>query len=226
MSEAALTIPSSTEPFDQVAPARNSYRSQDELDIRVAVDIWGRSRWPDARVVHELVMDRGKVRCDMAFIGPRHLVSIEIKSGYDVAERLMNQVTMFRLATPETWIVVDHKHLRDTRMIAYLLPSIGIAVAERSRPRDVQSPFRITVEQEHSPFVAQPEAMLHLLWTTELRDEAVRFRLPFGKRDTHAKLVKNLLARLTAAEQIEAVCRQLRARNALWRADPPVEIKA
>jgi hypothetical protein len=55
----------------------------------------------------------------------------------------------------------------------------------------------------------------------ELYAEAVRFRVCGAKAPTHAKLV-SYLERLTPKEQLAAVCRQLRARSALWRADPPI----
>src|SRR4029077_15908563 len=41
---------------------RPIYRSDNGTQIREAVEAWGRHRWPNARVVHELVMGRGAVR--------------------------------------------------------------------------------------------------------------------------------------------------------------------
>jgi hypothetical protein len=41
------------------------------------------------------------------------------------------------------------------------------------------------------------------------------------KGGMHARLVEAML-RLGPAERLAAVCRQMRARDALWRADPPV----
>lgn len=105
--------------------------SDDEEQIRSAVEQWGRSRWPDARCCHELVVGRGSHRADLAFISPDNLVTVEIKSGYDSTHRLVEQVAMFRLASPETWIIVDPKHKRDAELVRYLLPSVGIATAAR-----------------------------------------------------------------------------------------------
>lgn len=216
-----MSLVTETVPVDQAAPPQRRYRSSDELEMRVAVERWGRSRWPGARQVHELVMNRGSVRADMAMIETDHFVSIEIKSEYDSTERLMNQSGMFRLASPELWLVVHQRHLRDTDMIRYLIPSIGVAQAVREK--SYNGPFEIQVIHEAQRYVPLPEAMLSLLWVAELHDEAVRRRLWSGKAPTHAKLVK-LLERLDLAEQTEAVCRQLRARAALWRADPCVGI--
>lgn len=209
------------EPMDQAAPVRR-YRSDDELAIRDALEPWGRSRWPEARCCHELVMNRGTARADMAFVAPRHLVSIEIKSAWDTTERLIPQIAMFRLATPECWVVVDQRHGRDADLVHWLLPTIGVALALREGDR--RGPFRIEVQREPASFVPHPEAMLSLLWVRELLAEATASRLiqrRSSKPPSHRVLIDFML-RLDPAEQLAAVCRQLRARTALWRADPPV----
>lgn len=211
------------DPRDQVGAAqRRPFRSQDELDMRDAVERWGRPRWSGARAVHELVMNRGTNRADLAFVTPNHLVSIEIKSRWDGVDRLIPQIAMFRLATPECWLVVDHRHERDAELIRYLLPSVGVALAFREK--EYGGPFRIEVSHDAQQFRPDPEALLSLLWVAELSAEATMSRLVQGrssKPPSHAALVK-LMLRLDPAEQIAAVCRQLRARDALWRADPPV----
>jgi hypothetical protein len=87
---------------------RPIYRSDNELKIREAVEAWGRPRWPNARVVHELVMGRGAVRADVAFITPNHIAVVEIKSDRDDTDRLLHQAGMFRAAVPELWIASSH----------------------------------------------------------------------------------------------------------------------
>ena len=204
-------------------PQRWIYRSQAELDMRVAVERWGREKWPDARVCHELVMDRGKVRADVAFVSPDHFAVVEIKSVSDIADRLLTQVGMFRLACPEVWIAAQTKHIGDAELVRFLLPSVGVLVTQLENDHG-PLPERIDLEQVYPacPGSAHPSAMLHLLWVDELFDEAKRYGLIQGKpRLTHANLVKRLL-RLSYDEQIVAVCRQLRARNAFWRADSPI----
>ena len=117
-----------TKPLHQVGTTQRR-RSADEIAIRDAVEAWGRERWPDARIFHELAVDRGTSRCDVAFVTPGHIASIEIKSAYDVTARLLQQVSLFRLATPEVWVVTASKHRRDVSLIRYLLPTVGVAVA-------------------------------------------------------------------------------------------------
>jgi len=219
-----MSLITETVPFDQAAPPTRRYRSNDELEMRAAVERWGRERWPEARQVHELVMNRGSVRADMAIIGTDHFVSVEIKSEYDSTERLMNQSGMFRLASPELWLVMHQRHLRDADLIRYLIPSIGVVQAVREKPYG--GSFQIEVVHEAQRYDPLPVALLSLLWVAELHDEAVRRRLWSGKAPTHAKLTALLERSLNRSEQIEAVCRQLRAREALWRADPRIEIAA
>lgn len=55
--------------------------------MRRAIEAWGRERWPDARLVHELVVAQER-RIDMAFIQPGNIVGIEIKSSRDTLDRL------------------------------------------------------------------------------------------------------------------------------------------
>ncbi len=203
---------------------RLSHRSEQELKLREAVERWGRARWPEARVVHELVMDRGTVRADVAFVQRDHFAAIEIKSSYDETTRLLHQVGMFRLASPEVWIVSADRHRGDAELIRYLFPSVGIATSNVDRELGpLPEQFELEVRDEPAPFAPRLDAMLHLLWVDELYVEARTARLLQGKgRWTHAKLVDLLVKHLERDEIVAAVCRQLRGRDAFWRADPPI----
>ena len=203
--------------------ARPIYRSDHELKMRDAVERWGRKKWPLARIVHELVMDRGTVRADMAFISPDHLVAVEIKSEYDNTTRLLHQGGMFRLAVPELWIASPHRHIADAELIRYLMPSIGVCLTDRdSLIGPLPSTFEIEDVHQAAPFMPWPEACLSLLWVAELAEEASRAKLIQTKsRLSHATLIRAML-KLTWPEQLSAVCRQLRSREAFWRADPPI----
>lgn len=196
------------------------YRSDQELAIRSAVERWGRAKWPAARVVHELVVDRGTVRADMAFVSPAHLVVVEIKSAFDTTVRLIQQVGMFRLVANELWVACALQHLDDVRMVCHLLPSVGqlIAEAQRYGKRGVDL-SEIAPASLYDPF-AKP--MMSLLWVDELKAEAVAARLLTpSARLNHAQLVDRLLT-LPKDELLRIVCRRLRQRDAFWKADPPV----
>lgn len=211
---------------------RRTYRSDQELAMRDALEGWCRSRWPDARLVHELVMGRGVVRADLAAVSPGHLAAFEIKSEYDDTSRLMHQVGMFRLAVPELWIVTAARHAEDAKALHYLLPSVGVLLvtgAGEGRGKIDRTAVVIEVIAEATPFAPLAKAMLSLLWVAELAAEATRSRLiqcAPSKPPTHSRLVEAVL-KLTPGEQMEVVCRQLRGREMMWRADPPVrEISA
>ncbi|MEY3773970.1 MAG: Caulobacter phage Sansa [Verrucomicrobiota bacterium] len=212
---------------------RRSYRSDAETAMRDVLEDWCRERYPGARLFHELVMNRGTVRADVAAIQPNHLAAFEIKGPYDSSERLIHQIAMFRLAVPELWIVTTERLMADAELVRYLLPSVGVLEV---RHRDggtgepySDSPWRGTVDRsaltvhvvhEPDPFAPHPEALLSLCWVAELRSEAIRHRVWQGKDGTHAALLKALL-KTTPAEQLSSVCRQLRRRETLFRADPP-----
>ena len=203
------------------------WSSNDELLLRDLVDAWARQRWPQARQVHELVMDRGRVRADMVIVDQAHFVAVEIKSVNDYSERLLHQCAMFRLASPELWICCDAKHSDDAALVRYLMPSIGLL--RRVGPPNGVAPQqnRLEVVAEAAPFRPDPRSMLNLLWVAELTQEArMRGLLQGGGKPlAHAALVNRLLA-LPETEQRAAVCRQLRARDAMWRADPPIKVVA
>ena len=208
---------------------RRLYRSKEELAIRDALERVCRLRWPEARLVHELVMGRGSVRADLAAVAPNHLAAFEIKGPHDDTTRLINQVAMYRLAVPEVWMVVAAQHRSDGDMVRYLLPSVGLAVVhglDRYGESMMKDGVLLEVVAEAAPVEPHPEALLSLLWVSELVSEAGRARIWQGntnKPPSHAKLVE-MMKKLGPAEKIAAVCRQLRSRQAQWRADPAVPL--
>ena len=95
------------------AARRHGFAARAELSLREALEALCRERWPEARIVHELVMGEGKVRADVVAIEQAHLVAFEIKARYDNTTRLLHQVGMFQLCMPEVWMVVDRHHADD-----------------------------------------------------------------------------------------------------------------
>lgn len=210
------------DPRDQIESVTNKYRSREELAIRDALEEWGRARLPVARQYHELVVGRGVARADLAFIEPDNLECVEIKSSRDGTMKLFEQAAMFSLAAPRVWICVAPLHKFDAEIMTYLLPFLGLI--EASQAEKGSEKIRLDVIREAQPRQPLPKALLTLLWVAELATEAERHRLiqRRGKPPTHGLLVKLLADALTRDEQMEAVCRQLRARQTMWRADPPV----
>lgn len=196
--------------------APSPYRSPDELLIRAAAEDWGRARWPGRRVIHELGMGRGSVRADIVFVGPDALSAVEIKSAYDNADRLINQLAMFRLSAPDVWLIHDVRHGRDAALMGYLLPSIGLVEAS------VQSGVAtLRVTREAEGFVPDLECLVSLLWVEELRTAASLLGSKVPARATHASLRKTVME-AGADAALRAVCHALRGRSTLWRADAPI----
>jgi hypothetical protein len=141
---------------------------------------------------------------------------------------LVHQVALYRLAVPELWIVVANRHVKDAEIIRYLLPSVGLISIDgipdrygRSNPID-RAAMSVDVIAEAERFEPLPEALLQLCWVAELADEARHHRLIQGRANpVHSRLIE-MMEKLTPAEQMASVCRQLRARQTLFRADPPI----
>jgi hypothetical protein len=186
-------------------------RSLEELAMRDAVERWGRLRWPDARVVHELVTSQ--CRIDMAFIRPSDLIGVEIKSDKDVLDRLDIQIKTFRDHIPEVWIMTGPKWADKP------LGMWGVAVIENG---DVQMRRNnVPVWAPQRRWDVYPR-MLHLLWAQEARNIAARMRISHAKRSPLTKLLPTLAEMMTGREIVREVCTELRARNAFWKADPPI----
>lgn len=211
---------------DQIDSSASTPRSSDEFVIRKAVEDWGRPLWPDARLVHELVVGRGQCRADMAFIQPAHLIGIEIKSGWDNSSRLMMQSAYFSLACREIWIVIDAKHGDDTEMVHYLMPWLGVIHADVKFPEKYEERKDLTrwtcalkTVHEPKPHAPMPKCWLEICWRDELYAEAQRHNLQPPAKIRHGDLIDLLLEKLSDEERSVAVCRQLRARDAFWRSD-------
>lgn len=211
---------------DQAA-TRRGYASRSELALRNALESFCRSRWPAARICHEMVMGERKVRADVVAIDLAHIVAVEIKGAYDDTTRLLHQVGMYQLCVPEVWMVLTSKHGGDGRLIRHLIPSIGLLVAPQlfkqsgyARP-DVDE-VALEVEAEAAPRPVVPEMMLEMLWRSELASACTKTRChTVSAKTTRPHMIKALLA-LPVDELQREACRVLRGRDALWRADAPL----
>jgi hypothetical protein len=197
-------------------------RSAEELAMRDAVEAWGRARWPQARVLHELVV--GNCRIDMAFITPDHIAGVEIKSSMDTLDRLPKQLREFSAHLPELWLA--HAD-RWEAGLANATPGVtfGRLQIRDGAVGDWSSWYR--------PRLTVTAPTLALLWRNELHAVAVRHGLLSAKARTPAYSIEPLLARRLTGDQIIAeVCHELRSRDrgrfcgsadqALWKADPPI----
>lgn len=210
---------------DQAA-TRRGYAGRAELALRNSLERFCRSRWPHARICHEMMMGERRVRADVVAIDPGHIAAFEVKGEYDETVRLLHQVGMYQLCVPEVWMVVPiGRHAEDARVLRHLLPSIGLLVgAGRSEANHYEfdgQDFDLVVEAEPEPRNVHPEMMLEMLWRDELSAVCDRARIVLSKKPTRPEMIKKLLELPIETLQRET-CTELRARDALWRADAPV----
>jgi hypothetical protein len=210
------------------AAQRKGYAGQAELALRNALETFCRERWPQARICHEMVMGEGRVRADVVAVDLAHIAAFEVKGEYDDTTRLLHQVGMYQLCVPEVWMVVPTgRHADDARILRHLLPSIGLLVGTGQSAQNHYvfdgKDFGLAVEAEPAPRPVHIDMMLQMLWREELIGACDRLRVSRGKKDRRVDMIANL-KELPAAELQEAVCFELRRRNALWRADPPSTI--
>jgi hypothetical protein len=211
------------------AAQRRGYAARAELALRNSLEGFARGRWPEARMCHEMVMGERKVRADLVAVSPAHIVAFEIKGECDDTTRLLHQVGMYQLCVPEVWMVVPiGRHAEDARLIRHLLPSVGLLVGAGQSAKNHYEfdgkDFDLVVEAEPTRFDPVPEMALEMLWRDELAAACNRTRChSVSARSTRPAMIKALLGLPFDAIQRE-ICTELRARNALWRADPAVPV--
>lgn len=211
------------------AAIRTGYASKSELALREGLELILRDRMPQARIVHELVMGAREVRADVVAIDTGHIAAVEVKGAYDNVSRLMHQVGMFQLCVPEVWICCAKDHAEDAKLIRHLLPSVGLIVGtnldKHFHRGEAVTPLALEIVAEPAPRPVVPEMMLEMLWAAELRAACASLRISISSGTTRPKCIAALLSGATTAELMAATCEQLRARDALWRADDPIEVR-
>lgn len=205
--------------------------ARSELALRNAMEDLMRQRMPEARMCHEMVMGARAVRADLVAVAPAHIAAIEVKGAYDDTSRLLHQIGMYQLCVPEVWMVVDAKHHADAALIRHLLPSVGLIAADGTTHLSYdwsseERPVSIDVVAEPEPRSPVPEMALEMLWAEELRSACSHLRVSVGSKATRPAMIKAIADVSSPAEIQVAVCRELRGRDALWRADAPVRRQA
>lgn len=166
---------------------------------------------PTARIVHELNVEVGTCRVDIAAVAPDQLVLVEIKSRKDKLDRLGKQCAIFAPACHR--LVVCYASERWDVSTIYQASDYTAEVWPQDRPEwwSLRGTFK----------PPNTSAMLNLLWREELYAEAVRHNLQPAKRASRSPLMTTMWECLTGREIVAAVCRQLRARH-FAVADPAV----
>lgn len=204
--------------------------SQAEATIRAATVARIRELLPQARVIHELNVEQGAVRVDIAAVCPHRLYLFELKSAADTLGRLGNQIRHFRPVCHGLIVVADQKWCGrateagfpncDARSIIQFNGSATLwEFPEPARPygRDWTLPSRPQIPWHHH--------MLRLLWADELRGVAAANGLPSSSRIAGATIARDLALALPGRDIEAAVCSALRAR-AFAHADAPGTVEA
>lgn len=188
--------------------------SMEEQEIRSAVEVWGRKRFGDVRVIHELAL--GDRRIDVVFVGQADIVGVEIKGPKDSLSdgRLAHQMREFNFYLPEVWLAaaprwLQHAEVRHQRNL--LIPTdTGIEIAN---------------DKGHGKFRPQRDEffcsrLIELLWVEEAARIAQRTDVIPGVTPTREPTwkVKRMLARMLSGHEIvKQVCQELRARPLVGR---------
>jgi hypothetical protein len=140
--------------------------SPEEARIRYALAAWGHRRWPGYRCLHEVPLSERRI--DMAFVGVKDIVGIEIKSSRDRLDRLEGQIEEYRRWLPEVWVAVatkwrDHDAVQFSRRNLIVVDDAARGVPDVIEHRRGRRPYRDELVCSR---------MLGLLW----REEAARSR--------------------------------------------------
>jgi hypothetical protein len=127
---------------------------------------------------------------------------------------------------PEVWICCAKEHAEDARLIRHLLPSVGLIVGanldKHYHRSETVVPLELEIEAEPVPRPVVPEMMLEMLWADELRRACHALKISATATTTRPRCIASLLQLAKPEELLAATCQQLRARDAVWRADDPI----
>lgn len=206
----------------------NPFTSQSERDIRNAVVTRCRELWPTGRIIHELNVEQGTVRADLAVVTIDKLVLLEIKSERDTLSRLPNQLRHFHPVCHGIIVAAHERWCRGSRYpncdIDPILRHAQCNALLWQHPEPAEKWGMRFWSTPHAVARPWPHRMLRLLWTEELQDLAGRYGIK-AKRIAGYKLADELALMLPGRDVEQAVCRALRVR-AFAEADPPVEVAA
>lgn len=180
-----------------------------EERIREKVCTALREAYPTARIIHELVLQQGGCRIDVAAITEDRLIVAEVKSERDVLTRLEKQVSEAKRVADGVAVIVAAKHL-DAAFNA-----TGIINCWPEDEIRFQCQYSYFQRQVLAATTNAP-ARLEMLWASELRAVAQS-----GPKATRRFSIIKASDHLTGSEVRRRVCGALRARH-FPRADPPI----
>lgn len=221
-------------------PPTTRNRSSEELEMRELVVPRLRARWPEARIVHELPLRYSTNRIDLAAICPTEIISVEIKSSRDVADRLEAQLRAFVpissrviVALAPVWNKSLPTIVKSRRGFTTYIPqytpmqntilAVGRGTIETWTVDATAKSVEIT-PRSNSPNRPWLSKMLHMLHVAELEQIAMRHKISYGKKSTHKNLYEKCSDLMNGREIVIAVCAALRARRAFAAgSDAPID---
>lgn len=197
--------------------------SEAEERIRDQTVALMRRRWPEARIVHELVLVQGGVRIDLAAVTPDFLALAEIKSEKDVLKRMARQLRTAVRCADEVWLVLAERHeaaVREVRLgwqdesleeVRRALSRCRVLV-ERSEPAGLHFDSWSSAPSHNSAL--DTRARFDLLWAPEMHSVLREFwNVPAMKPMTRPAMTRVAIENMTGREIRRAVCARLRARS-------------
>src|SRR5262249_26543604 len=131
-------------------------------------------------------------------------------------DRLERQARVFARHIPEFWLAVAPKWKECS----------GVSFSRNAVIVDLEDPHPVKYYGHRYGYVDRciTVQMLDILWRAELNNIATRKRLYQGRRGTMTFLSELIARACTGKEIVEEVCRELRAREARWIADPAIPL--
>jgi hypothetical protein len=189
-----------------------------EERIRAKAEAMLRRRFPEARIIHELVLQQGGCRIDLAAVTPDLLALVEIKSERDVLSRLPDQIEA-ALRVGDLFAVCVAEKVR-AKIRCSWESGEGVKVPW-GVPVMVETDEGFAADYHDRDFtnlkparLCNPADRLEMLWAAEL------MRIS-GTKYPRQRAKHLICETMTGREIRRAVCRELRLRS-FPRADPAV----
>ncbi|AKU43492.1 hypothetical protein CPT_Sansa88 [Caulobacter phage Sansa] len=196
--------------------------SEAEERIRALVVAAMRRRWPDARIIHELVLDQGVVRIDLAAVTEDHIALAEIKSERDVLTRLPKQLSLATKIAGETWLCTTLKHAGELDHMRWDRKAPELSAALRHTVLMFEQDGLLKPRHAGGMDAPVPDvrSVLMMLWAAELQLIAKPFG---GWSKPRFWCMRAIVENMSGREIRRAVCQALRRRT-FARADDPIGV--
>jgi hypothetical protein len=208
--------------------------SEAEERIRVKGEAFLRRRYPGARIIHELKINNGVTRIDLAAVTHNRIALAEVKSERDVLDRLDRQISDARRITGAVYALVAEQHRAklDARwgQAGSYDRDLTAALFNCALMYETEDGFKLDngtdTVRESLEHLTDPRALLELLWADELKTLLLRHSLSFGRRATMQHTMRVALENLNGRQIREGVCEALMGRPFARADQQAIEVAA